>query len=209
MLIEEENKDAMWATGVLLAVLAFSSITVSSFEDAWPLKPVDSSDLQWLRLKTSDKVLWTLANPMRPDSVFRVMSDIFSHNEKLPARGSDGVSVDLAKLCGLGDSSTAENNTYFGFVHALSRLLEIPNGHASLGRIFMVVAFISKALRVCLEEKDPVALLLLYLWYTRARRSRCWIDHRARYELPAIRAYLQRYHADKRCIQAILLMEST
>lgn len=204
--IKEVHKDAAWATSVMLAILAFSAINVSSFEQAWPLKPSDSSDLKWLRLKTSDRVLWRLANPMRSSSVFRGMSDIFSHDEQLPTRGIEGVSPELSKLCLLDDSSTAEKNTYFGFVHSLSRLLAIPNGQASLGRIFMVVTFISKALRACLEEKEPVALTLLYLWYTRARESRWWIDQRARDEAPAIRAYLQRYHADDRYTQTLLNM---
>lgn len=206
--IEEKHRDAIWATGVILANLSFSSIDVSSFEQAWPLKPSDSSDLQWLRLKANDKALWHLANPMRTSSVFRVISDTFSHNEQLPTRGIDRVSVELVKLCGLDESSTAENSSYFGFAHALSRLLEVPNGGASLGQIFKVVGAMTDVLRVCLEEKDPIALLLLYLWYTRARNSRWWIDQRARYEIPAIRTYLQRQHKDNGTIPAILLIES-
>ena len=191
--IEEKHKDAIWATAVTFTILAFSSINVSSFEQAWPLKPSNSSDLQWLRLKASDKTLWHLANPMRPSSVFRVVSDTFSHiHPRLPTIGIDGVSVELAKLCGLDESSTPENNPYFGFAHALSRLLVVPNGEASFGKTFMVVSVIPRVLRACLEEKDPVALMLLYLWYTKARESRWWIELRARYELPAIRTYLQR-----------------
>jgi hypothetical protein len=203
--IEEKHKDAIWATGVTLAILAFSSIHISSFEQAWPLKPSDSSDLQWVRLKASDKALWNIANPMRPSSVFRAMSETFSHKQRLPTRGVDGMSVNLATLCRLDESSTSVNSPYFGFTHALSRLLEVPNGEASLGQIFTVVGVISNTLRACLEEKDPVALLLLYLWYTRASESRWWIDHRARYELPALRTYLQRHHRDNVIIQALLL----
>lgn len=52
--------------------------------------------------------------------------------------------------------------------------------------------------------KNPVALLLLYLWYTRASESRWWIRIRAEYELPAIRTYLERYHGDNSVIQALL-----
>lgn len=203
--IEEKYKDALWATGVTLAILAFSSIHISSFDQAWPLKPSDPSDLQWVRLKASDKILWRLANPMRPSSVFCTMSDTFLHNQPLPTRGAYGVSVKLAELCRLDESSTSENSPYFGFVHALSRLLEVPKGEASLGRIFMVLGNISNTLHTYLEEKDPVALLLLYLWYTRACESRWWVDHRAQYELPALRTYLQRHHGDNGTIQALLV----
>ena len=203
--IEEKYKDAIWATGVTLAILAFSSIQVSSFEQAWPLKPSDSSDLQWVRLKASDKELWRLANPMRPSSVFRTASEVFSHNQALPRRGIHGLSVKLAELCGVDESSTLENSPYFGFVHALSRLLDVPNGEASDSQILMVLGIISTTFSACLEEKDPVALLLLYLWYTRACQSRWWVDHRARHELPAIRTYLQRYHRNNGIIQALLI----
>jgi hypothetical protein len=206
--VEEMHKDAIWATGVMLAILTVTSICTSSFEQAWPLKPSDPSDLQWLRLKASDKALRHLANPARPNSVFRDLPETFAINPQLPARGIDGVSVDLAELCGLDESSTPENSPYFSFVHALSRLLELPNGVASLGQVFMVVGVIPNVLLTCLEEKDPVALLLLYLWYTRARESRWWIDHRAQYEVPAIRTYLMGYHRGNGLIQARLLKES-
>lgn len=196
----------MWATAVTLSNLAFSSIDVSSSEQAWPLKISDASDLQWLRLKGSDKALWQLANPMREGSVFReVMVEMFElMHRSLPLRGVEGVDVELVELCGLHELSNPENNPYFGFAHALSRLLAVPKGEASLGQVFLVVNAISDELRTCLEEKDPVALILLYLWYSRARECRWWIDLRARYEMPAIRIYLQRHHRDIGIMQTLL-----
>lgn len=109
---------------------------------------------------------------MRAISVFRIMLDTFLHHQQLPTRGIDGVSVDLVELCELDGSSTPANNRYFWLADALSRLLEVPKGEASVGRIFMVVGVNTKGLCACLEEKDPVSLLLLYLWYTKARESR-------------------------------------
>ncbi|KAI9748556.1 MAG: hypothetical protein M4579_007192 [Chaenotheca gracillima] len=206
--IGEEDKDAIWATAVTLANLTFSSINVSSFAQAWPLKPSDSSDLQWLRLKANDKALWHLADPTRPSSVFRAVSDTFSDfHQPLPTRGMGDVPIELAQLCGLDNLSTPKNNPYFGFVHALSKLLEMPKGEASLGRIFWAVSVIPNVLCTRLEEKDPVALLLLYLWYTKARECRWWVDLRARYEIPAIRTYLQRHYSDIGTIQALLVKE--
>ncbi|CZS88326.1 related to C6 finger domain protein [Rhynchosporium agropyri] len=55
--IKEQQRDAIWATAVMLANIAFASLNISSHEDAWPLKMSDPSDLQWLRLKVSDKAL--------------------------------------------------------------------------------------------------------------------------------------------------------
>lgn len=204
--IAEEQKDAIWATAVTLSNLAFSSISVSSHEEAWPLKPFDPSDLQWLRLKASDKALWHIANPMRPGSAFSKIPDAFSNMYHLPARGIDGISSQVANLCGLDKSSTPENSVYFWFAHALSMLFGVPQ--ATLGDVFGVMSIVTKEFRECLEAKDPVALLLLYLWYTRACDCRWWISIRARHELPAIRIYLQRHHGDNEQIQAFLLTEA-
>ncbi|KAK9243086.1 hypothetical protein V1506DRAFT_508829 [Lipomyces tetrasporus] len=203
--IKEEHKDPLWATAGTLAILTFSSINVCFPEEAWPLGAPDSSDLEWLRLGTGKMALWHLVDPLRPESVFRIMSETFEYMRRpLPAKGTDGASVELVQLCGLDESSTQENNPYFTVVHSLSRLLEVPKGEASQGRVMMVSSHMHNEFGTCLEKKDPVALLLLGLWYTRARESKWWIDLRTRYELPAICTYLQRYHRDNSAIQALI-----
>ncbi|KAK9350580.1 hypothetical protein V1523DRAFT_442517 [Lipomyces doorenjongii] len=206
--IKEENKDPLWATAGTLGILTFSSINAYSPEEAWPLGAPDSSDLEWLRLGTGKMSLWHLVDPLRPESVFRIMSETFAYMRRpLPAKGTDGVSVELVQLCGLNESSTRENNPYFTVVHGLSRLLEVPKGEASQGRVMMVSSHMHNEFGTCLEKKDPVALLLLCLWYTRARESKWWIGLRARYELPAICTYLQRYHRDNSAIQALIPLD--
>jgi hypothetical protein len=203
--IKEEHKDPVWAAAGSLGILTFSSINTSSPEEAWPLGPPDSSDLEWLRLGTGKMALWHLVNPLRPESVFRAMSETFaSMHLPVPAKGINGVPVELVQLCGLDESSTQENNLYFRIVHGLSRLLAMPKSGDSLGRIMMVASHMHDKFASCLVKKDPVARLLLSWWYTRARESKWWIDLRARYELPAICTYLQRYHGDNSVIQALI-----
>jgi hypothetical protein len=187
---------------VTLANLVFSIINVSSFEDAWPLKLSGSSILQWFGLKCSDQAIWQLADPTRSSSVFHAIMVTTFEPQSLPTRGLEGVSTDLAKTCSLDESSTADNNPYFVFVHGLSRLLE--KREPTLGEVFMVVGPNPVLLRAKLEMKDPVALILLFIWYRRARKVKWWIEMRARYEIPAIRTYLKRYHADMSSIQAFL-----
>jgi hypothetical protein len=204
--IKEEHKDPLWAAAGSLAILTFSSVNACSTEEAWPMGAPDSSDLEWLRLGAGKMTLWHLVNPLRPESAFRIMSEAFaSMNRPLPTKGTDGVSVELMQLCGLNESSTQKNNPYFTVVHALSQILDAPKSEAlELGRAMMVSRHMHNEFRACLENKDPVALLLLCLWYTRARGSIWWINLRARYELPAICSYLQRYHGDNSAIQALL-----
>lgn len=203
--IKEEHKDSLWATAGILAILTFSSINARFPAQAWPLGPPDSSDLEWLQLGAGKMALWHLVDPLRPESVFRTMSEIFAYMHRpLPAKGTDGVSVEFVQLCGLDESSTRENNPYFTFVHGLSQLLEVPTGDASPGIVMVVMRHMCKEFGTYLEKKDPVTLLLLCLWYTRAREDKWWIDLRARYELPAICTYLQRYHGDNSAIQALI-----
>jgi hypothetical protein len=203
--IKEEHKDALWAAAGTIGILTFSSMTASSPEQAWPLRTPEISDLEWLRLGAGKMTLFHLVDPLRPKSVFRPMSETFFRmRTPVPATGIEGVSVELVQLCGLDESSTGENNAYFTVAHCLSRLLEVPKGEDSLGKVLRISSHMQNEFASCLEKKDPVALLLICLWYTRARGSKWWLDLRARYELPAICMYLQRYHGDNSAIQALI-----
>ena len=201
--IKEEHKDPLWGTAGMLGILTFSSVNTGCPEEAWPLGTPDSSDLEWLG--AGKMALWHVVNPLRPESVFRIMSEtLVNMRRPLPARGIDGVKIELVELCGLDESSTQENNPYFEVAHCTSRLLNTSKGEVSLGEAMMASRHMHSEFASCLEKKDPVALLLLCLWYTRARECIWWIDHRARYELPAICNFLQRYHCDNSAIQALI-----
>ncbi|KAL2814349.1 hypothetical protein BDW59DRAFT_154429 [Aspergillus cavernicola] len=203
--IAEAHKDPLWATAGALAILTFSSINTCFPSEAWPLGTPDSSDLEWLSLGAGKMALWHLVNPLRQESAFRMIYDMPVRMHKcLPTKGTVGVSVELAELCGLCESSTPENSPYFTVVHHISRLLEIPKGAATEDGIMMVAGHMHGQFATCLKKKDPVALLLLCLWYTRASESKWWIKIRARYELPAICIYLRRHHGDNSAIQALI-----
>ena len=206
--ILDKQKDAIWGTAVILSIITFASIKVTSFKQAWPLVSENPDDLQWLRLKASDSALWTIADPTRPESAFRGISKVLPElGQPLPESGSAGVRSRLASICGLCMESTAASNPYFSFVHALSGMMSIPIGSATLGQAYMVIGAITNHQIALLEARDPVALLLLYLWYKRARHTRWCIDLRARYEVPAIRTYLQQFHMENIEIQTYLSVE--
>lgn len=203
--IKEEHKDPIWAATGTLNILAFSSINASSTNEAWPLGPEDSSDLEWLRLGTGKMKLWSLVEPLRPQSVFRVMcTTLIQMRTPLPSKGIDGALKDLVQLCEMDADSTQQNNPYFKVVHGLSRLLTLPEGNASLGNTLMSCNYMHDEFEVLLRDKDPVALLLLCLWYAKARQDKWWIDFRARYEVPAICSYLKQHHGGNRSIQALI-----
>ncbi|KAI3316670.1 hypothetical protein HD806DRAFT_516919 [Xylariaceae sp. AK1471] len=203
--IEAKDKDPIWGTAAALAVLTISSPDACTPEQAWPVKSSGSSDLDWLRMSKSKMLLWQMVNPMRPDSLFRPMAATFAHmHSPLPEGGIDGIPRALAAVCNLTDSSTAETNPYFHATHAVSQILDLPDGEVATGPTQLFTRSICGPFKDLLRKRDPVALLLLYLWYRKAGRTLWWIELRARVECPSICLYLRLYYNENRAIQAFL-----
>ena len=121
--------------------------------------------------------------------------------QRLPEKGIKGVKEELVDLCGLDETTKEQGNPYFTVAHALSRLED----DDSYGTALMVGSCMHGEFGTLLLEKDPIALVLLYLWQSKARRIRWWFEMRARVELPAIRSYLLRFHADVSKILAFVV----
>ncbi|KAI0454809.1 hypothetical protein F5B21DRAFT_474331 [Xylaria acuta] len=203
--IETKDKDPIWGTAAALAILSFSSPDARATEEPWPLKPSDPSDLEWLTMVEGKMSLWRIINPLRPDSLFRVMAPTFSHmNSPLPGKGIGSIPRALAMVCRLEDSSTAENNPYFTAAHAVSQIRGLLDSQVTTGHTQLFTRSIQGPFKILLKGKDPVALLLLYLWYRKAGRSIWWIELRARVECPSICSYLRLYHEGYGAVHAFL-----
>ncbi|PKK48018.1 hypothetical protein CI102_5521 [Trichoderma harzianum] len=203
--INIKDKDAIWATAAALAVLSFSTPDATTPEESWPLKPAQPTDLEWLRINTGKMSLWCLANPLRSDSLFRIMESTFAEmNSPLPEKGIDGMLIVLACVCHLEDSSTTENNPYFKAAHAVSRIQRLPDNQVTIGQTEVFTRCICGPFKSLLQRKDPIALLLMYLWYRKAGRSIWWIELRARVECPSISSYLRLYHSRYATVHAFL-----
>lgn len=149
--------------------------------------------------------LWRMANPLRPDSLFRILSSTFAQmHSPLPDEGIDGIARPLAMVCHLDDSSTAENNSYFNAAHAVSQIQDLPDSQVTIGHTQLFTRCMHGPFNSLLRDKDPVALLLLYLWYLKAGRSIWWIELRARVECPSICSYLRLYHKGYVAVQSFL-----
>lgn len=204
--IEAKDRDPIWGAAAALAILTFASPDACTPEESWPLQPSrHHPDLDWLRMSESKMSLWHLVNPLRPDSLFRVMAATYAHMfAPLPERGTDGIPTALAAACLLDDSSTAGSSPYFHPAHAVSQLLDLPDSKVTTGQTQLFLRSIHGPFRDLLQDRDPVALLLLYLWYSKSGRSIWWIELRARVECPSIRLYLRLYHQGNTAVQAFL-----
>ncbi|KAK7935976.1 hypothetical protein PG985_001471 [Apiospora marii] len=207
--IKTMDKDPIWGTAAALAVLSFASIDASTPEASWPLKPPDSSDLEWSRMGQGKMSLWDVANPMRPDSLFSIMAPTYAHlHAPLPDRAIDDIPGALAAVCGLDDLSTVGKNPYLDAAYAVSRIQALTDDQVTIGQTERFTQAIRGPFESLLRAKDPVALLLLYLWYRRAGRCMWWIALRARVECPAICAYLRMYHGENGNVMAFLVGEA-
>ncbi|KAJ5650361.1 uncharacterized protein N7484_004084 [Penicillium longicatenatum] len=203
--IKAEDKDAIWGTAAALAILSVSSPEAYTPEESWPLNPSDNSNLDWIHMSKSKMALWDIVNPLRPDSLFCVMAATFARMEApLLGKGTDGVPSALAGICLLEDSSTATNNPYFHAAHAVSQVMGLPDNEVTTGESQIFIRTIHGRFEDLLRGRDPVALLLLYLWYRKVGRSIWWIELRARVECPSICLYLQRHHKANVAVQAFL-----
>ncbi|KAI7091730.1 hypothetical protein KC356_g441 [Hortaea werneckii] len=209
--IDTKDKDPIWGTAATLALLSFSFTDTDLPSHSWPVQPPNVSTfdpLDWMRMDNAKMSLWHVVDPLRSESIFSIMKDTYAQlASPLPKSGAKGIPGPLASLCDLKELSTAGNNPYFSAAHALSQLLEIEDSKVTVGHTQRFTKCIRGAYESLLRARDPVALLLLYLWYSKAGRSIWWIESRARVERPAIRLYLQRTCGEDHKVQACLFAD--
>lgn len=220
--IQPDDRDTIWATATLLGILAVTSVPMTSKEVCWPST---EPDLDWLQMSRRKMALWKFTDPLRPDSLFGDMLEEYLFMYSQRSNASDGIGAfcdpnqlslpangllsDLYHLCGLHYSSSApwmaDTNPYHEAFIFL-RVLYPENAEAPLAR-FHALVFISR-MQPCfinlLCARDPVALLLLALWYERAGRLIWWVRCRALVEGPVICAYLTRKAGDDAVMGRIL-----
>jgi len=210
-----QDRDPLWATAAMLAILAVSSVEAESIEDSWPLASVSPltysscmhpTELDWINISEGKRTIWNLVDPLRPDSIFYGMRNEYTHLffAPLPVAGVEGIPVMLAQLCGLNALSTMENNHYFAGAHAVTRVMRLPYNRRSVATAMDFLFHMHKSFRALSVAKDPIALLLMALWYSEAGRAIWWLEMRSRVEGPAICLYLQRYHRGNAAIQGLL-----
>ncbi|RAH63268.1 hypothetical protein BO85DRAFT_515796 [Aspergillus piperis CBS 112811] len=203
--IEPNDRDPIWGTAAALVILTFSSPNARTPEESWPLNPSPSSYLDWVHMNKGKMSFWNIVNPLRSDSIFHVMAGTFAYvHSPLPEGGTEGIPPALAALCGITDDSTAETNPYFHAAHAVAQILEVEDSEVTMGPVQMFMRCIQGGFEGLLRDRDPVALVLLYLWYRKAGRCIWWIGLRTRVECPAIWMYLRRYHGRDEAVMELL-----
>jgi hypothetical protein len=205
--IANGSRDALWASAALLGCIQFAGIDARTPEEAWPLKPYCPTDLDWLKMSDGKKAVFKIADPLRPDSVFRTMKvdnswcyrPINYDRENLM-----NVTRDFADLFSLGPNSTGENNPYHLAALAQARTIGVDCTQDTLIEFMSFIGQVKPELMALLHRKDPKALLLVVCWYAKVYKYQWWIQRRGLLEGRAICIYLDRYHGDDSRIQRLL-----
>ncbi|TVY69038.1 Sterol uptake control protein [Lachnellula suecica] len=201
-----EARDSLWSGSSLLGAIAFSSVDASRPEEAWPLKPSESCDLEWLRMSEGKQAIWKIADPLRPDSAFHALATELLRDGMYTEAIFDIQDLPFAffSLYGLDENTTDGNNPYYSTIRSLSPLLHMECNHTTIAKYLGLMGHLTKELKDLLKEKDPRALLLLAFWFGKLSHGVWWVARRASLEGQAICIYLEKYHPHETAIMELL-----
>ena len=209
--IESSEQDPLWATAVFLGLIAVYYIEADTAEQAWPLKPSSSLDLNWLKMSQGKKEIWKITQPLRSESVFRplVMDNMSFIPEPSTLIGLEVLPPNLNKLCDLDAFSNVDNNPYYAAASGLAQVFDFDDKLLTIMNFLQFVNFMRQDYKRLLELKDSRALLLLAYWYAKVCQTQhWWLWHRAALEGQAICIYLERNHRHEAHIQNLLQFPS-
>ncbi|KAJ6013548.1 hypothetical protein N7540_008139 [Penicillium herquei] len=203
------DRDALWSTAAMIGVATMTSIEASNPMKAWPMKPFESTDLDWLSLTAGKEAIWRVTNPLRPDSIFYRMADDYRALRNPPRlRETTDIPDEFVHLCSLDGPIPLEQNPYYTAVSLVADFLEFESASSytedSLPRYVSFLPLMTADFRSLLYLKDPRALLLFAYWYSFMDASRWWIARRAWIECQSICLYLDQHHASDSEVQALL-----
>lgn len=203
--ISPADRDPIWATASFLSILSFLALDECDPSKAWPFKPSESDDMNWLRLGDTKWKLFQLTQPTRPDSIFYSMSDVYQNMRAYKSTSSiHSISPELQLLCRLDECSHPETSPYFEAAEIITRLGKWRDFEIPFTEAMAFIIYTSPSFKSLLLMKDPAALVLLALWYSKASRTIWWVDLRAATELEAICMYLRQYHYEDLAIMGCL-----
>lgn len=204
--ITNEDKDALWATAVYMCTASVFTIDKVDPAEAWPLQS-SPDDLKWLNLQAGLRVIWSISELQRPDGAFAYVGECIDENcvfPRLPEPGIIGLPQLLVELCELDEWSDSSNSPYHTAVRYLSWLLPVKCTSANVLTFMTFAGGMTKWYRAHLQQKDPRALLLMGIWYSRMFDSSWWMIPRATVEAQAIYYYLRKLKIEEPVFQKVL-----
>ena len=202
------ERDAIWASKLLLATVAFYHVEADTPQDAWPLRPSSPLDLNWLWLSDGKQEVFKLCQPLRADSVWQESArNYLRFLDDIPVVNVlDALPPGFIDLCNLDDVSTTLPNPYYAAALSLAQSLYLEDGVSVIMSFIAFTLNLTTSYKTLLKAKDAGALMLLAYWYAKVSQYQLWwIYGRASLELQAICIYLERYHWHEANIAELLI----
>jgi hypothetical protein len=197
--ISPHQRDAIWATGVIIGATSFWFVNSTKVEEVWPLKPSEADDLAWLRLGEGKKSLWRLCDPTRSDSIFStLMKNKGPHCPSAHAwintyDTTMHIPSHIQRLFDITSTSTIENNVYYLPLFILSRIQHLRLTHENVLNFLYFAGFLTPELLRLFEIKEPRAVFILGWWFKIIEDGELWwMASRAKIEGRAVRIWLQK-----------------
>ncbi|PQE10578.1 hypothetical protein CJF31_00009296 [Rutstroemia sp. NJR-2017a BVV2] len=196
---ESSAQDALYATSILLGMIAFANIEADTPKEAWPLNPASSMDLNWLTISWGKQEVWKLGMD-RNASAFKELL-----GPPMPVSFSSVTEARLQSLprafkslYGLDATSTVDNNPYHLALSILADTMKVNDTATVILLFWSFVCTIRPVYKRLLFEKEPKAILLLSWWLAKVCEfPHWWIWRRVSLECQAICIYLEQFHRDE------------
>ncbi|OAA57686.1 Zn(2)-C6 fungal-type DNA-binding domain protein [Cordyceps fumosorosea ARSEF 2679] len=191
------ERDALWMGASMLATSCFANVDSLDPREVWPLRAGTDLDLAWLRMNQGKDIVWAVADPSRPDSVFRDFYRDAAAAAHLPSAQSPVRPHALPPLFyAVFDLVGEEGGAYRGAVAYLSQVTDDVVTVEGGARLFAFPMEMGEEMKRLLRERDPRALLLLACWHAKlVEYPAWWVKFRCVVEGLAIAMHLRRRHA--------------
>lgn len=192
-----EHQASFWTTGSLLGLITFCHIESRTPEEAWPIKNDPMNDLNWLKMSDGKHQLAELTQDLQADRRFRALQEMSTNETVLVPLNYQPLPFDVFTQFAPPE--------YQPMVEELKVVLQSNCLITIILKFWSFVHTVPATFKYQLGRKDPTALFLLLLWFTKLHELPIWwLKRRTSLEGRAICLYLSRYHADNIDVQKLL-----
>ncbi|KAF7947365.1 uncharacterized protein EAE97_004614 [Botrytis byssoidea] len=200
------ERDALWATSVLLGIIAFCNIEAASPEEAWPLKPPSSLDLNWLTMSYGKSEIWKLGLDQNASAFKTLMAPSFETISQSSHIRLETLPQAFVILLNLHPSSGSHDNPYHLAATLLSDIIDLDDPITVILKFWTFISSMHPQYKRLLLQKEPRALLLQAYWFGKVCQfPHWWIWRRVSLECQAICIYLETFHRYESDIQTLLV----
>lgn len=162
--IDASERDAIWATAILIGFVTLCHIEATTAAEAWPVAAPSSLDLNWIRMSSGKKAIWKLAGLEKTGSNFQPWSGASTPVPAPQAQDLEILPTEMIHFLALDSNASPSSNPYYVAAIALGQCLAIDQGNPIMMCFLIFISDPQPVYKSLLERKDPRALLILAWW---------------------------------------------